>query len=121
MALVKADGLDDFSALAMDDVGVVRMALYVDGKLTSAQSYEPSRQVTFKPPMSALPPGKHDIFIRSVNAEGQAVYSQIITVKQDGVASGSFGLAADSAGLPVPEDLRANSINNDQGIRRQLG
>ena len=116
LALVKADGLDNFSALAMDDVGVVRMALYVDGKLTSAQSYGTSRQATFIPPMGALPPGEHDIFIRSVNAEGQAVYSQIITVKQDGVASGSFGLAADSAGLPVPEDLRANSINDDQGI-----
>lgn len=116
LALSESNGLDNFSALAIDAGGVVRMALYVDGQLTSAQSYGPSNQATFIPDLGALPPGEHDIFIRSVNAEGQAAYSQIIRVTKEGGASGSFGLAADSAGLPVPEGLRANSITDGQRI-----
>ena len=115
LALSSAENFSDFSALAMDPEGIVRMGIYADGDLVGAQNYDPSNRVSFQPALSALPAGEHDIFIRSINSSGQPAYSQIITVTIDGGASGSFGLAADPKGLPVPADLRANSI--DEGKR----
>jgi len=116
LALSSANGLSDFGALAIDEVGVVRMELYADGDLVSAQNYDSPKQASFQPALSAFSPGEHEIFIRSVNADGQTAYSQIITVDIGGSASGSFGLAADTEGLPVPEDVRANSIDDGKRI-----
>lgn len=116
LSLTSTAGLSEFSALAIDSVGIVRIGLYVDGDLVGAQNYGASDRATYKPDLAALASGEHEIFIRTVNADGKSAYSQIITVSIETNGSGSFGLAADPEGMPVPEEVRVNSIDDDQRI-----
>ncbi len=105
----------DFSALAIDPVGVVRMELYVNGRLTGSQNYASSPQALFTPALSALAVGEHQVFVRAVNSAGQTATSQIITARIAANQGGSLEQAAVQDFVPAPANLRANRI--DEGRR----
>ena len=109
----------DFSALAIDPVGVARMELYVDGQLAGARNYETSAEAVFSPALGALPVGEHQAFVRAINSEGKAATSQILAVTVPAGAAGQSGAIETALAqnpLPAPSDLRANSLDQDKRI-----
>lgn len=113
-----ADGsnLDGFSALATDPAGVERMSLYVDGELVGAQNFSGANQAVYQPGLNNLTAGGHEVFVRSINTDGKTAYSQIVTVDVPAGGSGAFALASDPQGLPVPADIRLNSLDDGKRI-----
>lgn len=105
-----------FSALAMDPAGITRMSLYVDGKLVGAKNFDSATQAAYYPGLNGLKTGEHALFFRSINGNGQATYSQTIIVNLENMDGGSFELASDPLGLPVPADIRINSLNDGKQV-----
>ena len=116
LGLADRRGLNGVTALAIDPVGIDRMSLYVDGKLVGAQNFNGVTQATYQPGLNNMASGEHEVFIRSVNINGQSATSQTITVNGDAGGSGGFAMASDPQGLPVPAGIRLNSLDNGQRI-----
>jgi len=107
--------LSAFGALAMDPVGIIQMAAYVDGALVDAQAYSGATHTHYQPALRALPAGRHEVFIRASNAEGQTSVSQIITIEVDGSGGGALSVGPHLDLPAAPLDVRANLI--DEGRR----
>jgi hypothetical protein len=105
-----------FGALALDPVGIVQMAAYVDGILVDAQTYAGATQAQYRPALHALPSGEHEVFVRATNTEGQTSVSQIIAVEVASAQGSGLNPTGNSDLPAAPQDVRANMIDDGRRI-----